>query len=128
MIAYPDRWSGDPCAQIWGGPNHVFQNNTCVVSANNSTLGLDGTVLGANCSINFANMTEMMNVAQTSDNSYYTSDGLWILECGNGTVWNHNFTLSEMQQNGKCLNSTVDLASKLSLNSLLTMARHALGM
>ena len=31
LILFPDRWAGDPCVQIWGGPEHYFVGNECVV-------------------------------------------------------------------------------------------------
>lgn len=130
VIAYPDRWVGDPCAQIWGGPNHVFENNTCVVGVDSyaAPLGLDGTVLGAVCEVDFSNPKEMENLGQTSRNAYFTVDGSWSFECGNGTAPDHNFTLAEMQRHGRCLNSTVNRQDALPLTALLAMARRALGM
>ena len=39
LIIFPDHWAGDPCVQIWGGPEHYFVGNECVV----------GTSLGDGC-------------------------------------------------------------------------------
>ena len=27
LILFPDHWAGDPCVQIWGGPEHHFVGN-----------------------------------------------------------------------------------------------------
>ena len=31
LIIFPDHWAGDPCVQIWGGPEHHFVGNECIV-------------------------------------------------------------------------------------------------
>jgi hypothetical protein len=75
LIAYPDRWGGDPCVQSWGGPNHIYSNNTCMVGCGRKRtgggggdagtgpvtcadpVGIDGTSKGFVCKVDFNNET-----------------------------------------------------------------------
>ena len=42
------RWSGDACAQLWGGENMAYVANECVMAATgHDALGMDGTRKGA---------------------------------------------------------------------------------
>jgi hypothetical protein len=53
MMSYAEglcacRWSGDACAQLWGGENMAYVANECVMAATgHDALGMDGTRKGA---------------------------------------------------------------------------------
>jgi hypothetical protein len=129
LILFPDRWSGNPCAQLWGGESHYFVGNECIVgNATNDPLGLDGTREGSACLIDFSNVSNMDLLGHTHANAYYTQDGRWSFGCASKTDPNHRWTLPEMVAGGRAINSTVHKASVLTVASLEAKARALLGL
>ena len=119
LILFPERWSGDPCAQLWGGENHFFENNTCVTNTS-WPLGLDGTAKGFKCRIDWTDKDNEMRVARTEQNTYYMT-GTWSLSCGNATSDQHVFSLAEMQAHGRCIGTVTNDLASLSPSSLEAM-------
>merc|ERR1712060_11768 len=112
LIIFPDHWAGDPCVMIWGGENHYFVGNECVLgngsgTGNNSPspapydlpdpVGLDGTRSGAHCRLDFDNQSYVDNTGHIQENTYWTQDGKWSFGCGNRTSSDHRWTLAEME-------------------------------
>jgi len=130
FIVFPDRWGGDPCAQIWGGQHHVFENNTCIIGFNRTRvksphepIGLDGTMKGFDCVVDLHNKTMLPYIGMTAQNRYFTLDGDWFFYCGNATAKNHRFTLPEMQRGGWALGTSVELQEKFTLDNIELLAR-----
>ena len=82
LIIFPDRWAGDPCVMIWGGEQHFFVGNECIMgngsgSGNNSPeplafpdpVGLDGTREGAHCKIDFSDAANEVLVGDIKNNT-----------------------------------------------------------
>ena len=91
-------------------------------------IGLDGTVLGFHCKVDWSDPSNMQYLANTSANTYYTKGGEWQWQCGDGSGAAHNFTLAEMQANGWELGSSVSDIAVLDAHSIIAMAREALEM
>merc|ERR1712110_948489 len=139
LIIFPDRWAGNPCVMIWGGENHHFVNNECVVgdgtgSGDNSPppasmlpdpVGLDGTRVGAKCTLDFKNQSVAHLIGHIHDNKYWTQDGEWAIGCGNATNpgGDHRWTLAEMKANRQATGSVVNKASTLTVAMLEAKAR-----
>ena len=119
LIIFPERWSGDPCAQLWGGEMHFFVNNTCVTNSS-EPLGLDGTSKGFKCRIDWQDGDNLKRVAYAASNTYFMS-GPWSLYCGNATSDSHLFTLAEMQEHGRSLGTSVRAVADLSVEALAKM-------
>lgn len=101
LLLYPDRWSGG-CLTAWGGEHHVYVNNTCVVTAGNSTQQLDPSPGGMHeCDLDIFNSTQRRMIPFLADNTYYTQDGTYVMVCG------HNLTMHDLQVVGLELNSAV---------------------
>lgn len=127
LIAYPGKWSGDPCAQLWGGPNHIFEGNTCIVGYRQRPLGLDGTIKGDFCIIDWDDPGNTENVAWSFNNTYFLDDTTaWWFSCGNGTALSHRFTLAEMQLNGREVDSSLRNVASLSMDAIIALARQTL--
>lgn len=127
LIAYPGRWSGDPCAMIWAGKNHRFEGNTCIVGPKSSPIGLDGTTQGFECVINWDDPQNIDFVGRTANNSYFLHDvDSWGFSCGNGSASGHFFTMAEMQTHGWEWNSSVRDSRSLSAEAIIAMAREKL--
>jgi len=122
LFVYPGRWSGDPCGMLWGGKNHHFENNTCVVAPGNEPIGLDGSIEGSACKIDWNDVDNLEFVGRTADNVYYI-DNEWKFECGNGTASSHYFTMKEMQKNGWETGSVVKDSKNLRVDSIIDQAK-----
>ena len=138
-MAYPDRWSGDPCAQLWGGAHNNFVSNTCVVgrglaaTTHNASdlpepLGLDGTAKGFQCRVDLSNATLRNHTGFTAANAYHTVNASWAMGCGNATAESHTFTLPELQAHGWALGSTVGDVAALSAAEVVGWATALLGL
>ena len=119
LIIFPERWSGDPCAQLWGGESHYFVDNTCITNSS-QPIGLDGTIKGFQCKILWNDPENLKRVAHTERNVYFMN-GQWSLSCGNATSNTHTFTLPEMQAHGRCLETSVKNVAGLTAKALAAM-------
>ena len=129
LLAFPGRWSGDPCAQIWGGKNHLFASNTCIVAPGNPSIGLDGSMKGFECKIdwNDPHNNNLEFVGQTASNVYYMDEAAeWGFGCGNDTSPNHFFTMKEMQTHGWEIGSVVKDRNELNSDAIITLAKKML--
>lgn len=133
LLLFPDMWSGNPCAQLWGGESHYYVGNECIVGGGGEKgsypdpVGLDGTREGAVCRVDLKNASNAKLVGHMSDNTYWTQDGEWGFDCGNATADNHRFTLEEMQAGGRSVGSKVEKASSITAAILAAKARALLG-
>jgi hypothetical protein len=90
LILFPDKWSGNPCAQlwghVWGGESHYYAHNECILGgmkgAYPEPVGLDGTREGAGCKVDFKSESNMKLLGKLSHNTYWTQDGKWGFTCG----------------------------------------------
>lgn len=125
LFVFPGRWSGEPCAQIWGGENHLFADNTCLVAPGNPPIGLDGSMRGFDCKIDWDDPeTNLKFVGKTANNSYYMDKNQeWGFGCGNGTAPYHWFSMAEAQQHGWELGSSVHDSKLLSADQLIEVAK-----
>ena len=97
LVAFPDRWAGDPCVCAWGGEANVYENNTCVLGTATNTrgqhvdpVGLDtypfsGPDWGFVCHIDLANASLARYTARYGGNSYFLpagGDGEWVFGAG----------------------------------------------
>jgi hypothetical protein len=128
LIIFPDRWAGDPCVQIWGGPEHYFVGNECVVGLGHGDgcmpgcagqalpdpIGLDSGSTGG-CKVDWANASLAPQIGHVHSNKYWTQDGKWSFGCGNATSPNHRFTIPELQEAGEAVGSVVRHASGLTV-------------
>jgi hypothetical protein len=132
LILFPDKWSGNPCCQLWGGENHVYHHNECILGSVNSSfpepVGLDGTREGLHCKVDFKNESNLALLGKLSDNLYWTQDGGWGYTCGNTTAENHYFTLAEMQAAGQSIGSNVQPAADITVATLEAKAKKLLGL
>lgn len=127
LILFPDRWSGDPCAQIWGGESHWYVSNECVMGKSGDALGLDGTRKGFHCMIDFSDPGNAALVGNTHSNIYYTHGG-WGFACGNRTGPNHRWTLPELQSAGRETGSVDRQAGELTVAALSAKVVALLGL
>ena len=95
-----------------GRENHFFVNNTCV-SSTTSPLGLDGTIKGFKCAIDFADPDNAKRVAHAAGNAWYTTGAKWELQCGND-----RFSISDFQKQNRSLNASVSNVAALSADTL----------
>eukprot|EP01052_Picozoa_sp_SAG31_P010854 SAG31_NODE_603_length_13622_cov_19.019953_16_plen_131_part_00 len=79
------NWAGDPCVQIWGGPEHHFVGNECVVGHGlgdgcmpgcggeplPDPVGLDSGSTGG-CKVDWNNLTLASQIGHISGNTYWT--------------------------------------------------------
>jgi len=122
LFVFPGRWSGEPCAQIWGGENHLFKDNTCLVAPGNPPIGLDGSMRGFACKIDWNNGVEF--VGKTTNNTYYLDQNdEWGFGCGNETAPNHWFSMEELQQHGWELGSTIRDSKVLTADGIINLAK-----
>ena len=141
LIAYPDRWAGDPCLTAWGGRNNVYVNNTCVVgtATNNKgehtdPVGLDvypfgGREYGYVCHLNFSNATARAYTAHAAGNKYYTKFGDFQFACPDNStkgVAPVNHSLAELQAAGFEQGSSVSRTSAFSADATIRLARQLL--
>ena len=77
----PNRWSGNPCAQLWGGESHYYVGNECILGGEAGSypdpVGLDGTREGAACRVDLQNASNARLVAHLGANTYWTQDGTY---------------------------------------------------
>ena len=130
LFVYPGRWSGEPCAQIWGGKNHRFAENTCLIDKGDPPIGLDGSMKGFQCKIDWEDTENNLEfVGMTASNSYYLDrNDQWGFGCGNGTSPDHLFALEEMQEHGWELGSTVRDSKLLTADTIIGLAKKLLAM
>ena len=130
LLIYPGRWSGEPCAQIWGGKNHYFAENTCLIAPGDPPIGLDGSTKGFACKIDWKDPENNLQfVGKTANNSYYLDkNDVWGFGCGNGTSPNHRFVMEELQKHGWELGSTVQDSKVLTADGIIDLAKKLLGM
>ena len=122
LIVYPGRWaSGDPCAMVWAGKNHLFINNTCVVSPDHQPIGLDGTTKGFDCKIDWNDKDNLDYVGKAFNNTYYVNE-TWGFYCGNATNSSHFFSLREMQDHGWETGSVALAGDQIVGDTLIEMA------
>eukprot|EP00051_Salpingoeca_urceolata_P011751 m.146017 g.146017 ORF g.146017 m.146017 type:complete len:892 (-) comp17236_c0_seq5:56-2731(-) len=100
LLLYPGRWSGG-CLTAWGGPGHVYTNNTCV-SQSGMPLQFDSSDGTKPCYIDYHNASSVTNVPKTGNNVYWTPQGTFALACSQNR-WN----LAELQALGQELGSSV---------------------
>ena len=130
LLIFPGRWSGEGCAQIWGGKNNYFEGNTCLVAPRNPPIGLDGNMKAHDfsCIINWDDPENNLEyVGKTANNTYYlhkTED--WGFGCGNGISDNHWFTMDEMQMHGWELGSVIRDIDDLSGDDIINLAKKML--
>ena len=138
LVAFPDRWVGDPCAQLWGGAHNNFVSNRCVVGqglaahTHNASdlpapLGLDGTAKGFQCRIDLSNATLRNHTGFTASNAYWTVNASWSFGCGNATSNSTTFTLPMLQTQGWALGSTVGDVAGLTVGEVVGWAKEMLG-
>lgn len=126
LIVYPGRWSsGDPCAMIWAGKHHYFENNTCVVTPGNEPIGLDGSTVGFSCKIDWNDENNLEFIGRTAKNIYYVENA-WTFYCGNRTSSSHSFTMKEMQQHGWETGSEARSINHITPDTLIAMAKQLL--
>ena len=142
LLLHPGRWSHDPCGMIWGGENHHFTNNTCVVVSGDEPIGLDGSLEGMHCLIDWSDYENNLKyVGRTSNNTYYIdiigdnekkdNNDEWGFYCGgrnnNGTsTSSHFFTMKEMQQHGWETGSEVLDSKHLTIDTIIDQAKKLL--
>eukprot|EP00536_Pseudo-nitzschia_multiseries_P009505 jgi/Psemu1/23367/gm1.23367_g len=129
LLVSPGRWSGDPCAQIWGGKNHHFESNTCIVSPGDPPIGLDGSMKGFTCKIDWDDpLNNLQFLGNTAGNVYYMDKSdEWGFGCGNRSSPNHFFSLKEMQSHGWELGSVIKDRDELRSDEIITLAKNMLG-
>ena len=104
LFAFPGRWSGDPCLQAWGGVNNLFTGNVCYQNGTSYPLGLDGSVRGKECVVDYDGGEGALEfVANTTNNTYWVAGGdeRRMFSCGDGKGdGDRVFGLKEMQGAG----------------------------
>ena len=130
LLVYPGRWSGEPCAQIWGGKNHYFVENTCLIAPGDPPIGLDGSTKGFACKIDWKDpKNNLQFVGKTATNSYYLDrNDVWGFGCGNRTSPDHWFAMEELQKHGWELGSTVRDSKVLTADGIIDLAKKLLAM
>ena len=130
LIVHPERWSGDPCAMIWAGKNHYFENNTCILAPGSRTepIGLDGATKSFDCKIDWNDPENLTFVGRTANNTYFmdTRLGAWGFECGNGTASTHFFTMEEVQKRGWETGSAVLDIENMTADAIIVLAKELL--
>ena len=131
LIIFPDHWAGDPCVQIWGGPEHHFIGNECVVGMGMGAgddsppgttslpdpIGLDSGSTGG-CKVDWNNASLKDQIGHVHSNTYWTQDGEWSFGCGNATSGDHRFTMEDLHAAGEAEGSTVKQAGGLTVAML----------
>ena len=127
LFVYPGIWS---CVQLWGGKNHYFAENTCLVGPGDPPIGLDGSTLGADCLINWDDpVNNLPFVGMTANNTYYLDVNYeWGFGCGNGTSPDHFFSMDELQKHGWELGSLVKDSNLLQPDAIVDLAQRLLVM
>ena len=127
--------------QIWGGPNHFFVGNECVVGHGlgdgcmpgcgdqplPDPIGLDSGSTGG-CKVDWHNATLKPLIGHVHSNVYWTQDGAWSFGCGNAMSESHRFTMQELHAAGQATGSMVKKAQGLTVEELEQKARTLLGL
>jgi len=129
IIAYPGYWSGDPCLQAWGGLNNLYYNNTCYQNNTYAPLGLDGTVRGSKCVVDYDDQDNVKYLANTTRNSYFTSEASDILfpcHSSENADEDHLFSLSELQAHGYEVDTVIKDIDDVTDQDIIASARSLL--
>ena len=100
LFVFPDRWAGDPCLNEWGGEEHVYSGNECVV-ASDSPMFMTSSVVGDQCIFNYSDPASAPFLTTTHDNIYHTATGAFAQGC------DVTYNLTGLQAVGQELRSVV---------------------
>ena len=139
LIAYPDRWSGDPCVQAWDGKHNVYVNNTCVLGGappNTSNfpdaVGLDdGAGVNGNpflCHLDLHNKSTVAKVGVLEGNRYFTALGNWSFLCPDNSSFDKGvlprvWELPELEKAGWEVASSVGKTADMTAARIIAQAR-----
>jgi len=101
-------------------------NNTCYQNGTAAPLGLDGTISGSKCVVDFSDDNNVQYVGNTTHNVYYTNganDVLFPCHDNEDADDDHEFTLAEMQGAGFEIDTKVKDLVDITPDDIIEKAR-----